>query len=227
MAVFYPWLDPFARLIVRISGEGSVSAVGRLEPIVARAGGAVALEASWRAILEVAHGVVEAGRRRLAGEAVRYQTAGQAIQRIEHFLESLSLETTDLGTIGPRFVRLSHALDHLTELDDDLGSIPPVACDWQPPPGFEAGAGALAAWIDATKDPEAEPAPAIFKALEEASKQLSAERKAGREKLLADVALQRAPAATARAGLDTLAWANGAVYHAWRLAESLRMASGK
>src|SRR5262249_1706645 len=28
-------------------------------------------------------------------------------------------------------------------------------------------------------------------------------------------------------GLDTLAWANGAVYHAWRLAESLRIASGK
>jgi len=69
--------------------------------------------------------------------------------------------------------------------------------------------------------------PAIFKAPEEASKQLSAERKAGREKLLADVALQRAPAATARAGLDPLAWANGAVYHAWRLAESLRIASGK
>jgi phosphate:Na+ symporter len=227
IAVFYPWLDPFARLIVRISGEGSTSAVGRLEPIVARAGGAVALEASWRAILEVAHGAVEASRRRLAREAVSYQPAGEAIQQIEHFLESLSLETTDLGTIGPRFVRLSHALDHLTKLDDDLGSIPPVADDWQPPPGFEAGVRALAAWLDATKDPEAEPAPAIFKALEEASKQLGAERKAGRDKLLADVALQRAPAATARAGLDTLAWANGAVYHAWRLAESLRIASGK
>jgi phosphate:Na+ symporter len=227
IAVFYPWLDPFARLIVRISGEGSASAVGRLEPAVARAGGAVALEASWRAILEVAHGAIDASRRHLAGEAVRYQPAGEAIQQIEHFLESLSLETTDLGTIGPRLVRLSHALDHLTELDDDLGSIPPVAGDWQPPPGFEAGVRALAAWLDATKDPEAEPAPAIFKALEEASKQLSRERKAEREKLLADVALQRAPAATARAGLDMLAWANGAVYHAWRLAESLRIASGK
>ena len=227
MAVFYPWLDPFARLIVRISGEGSASAVGRLEPTVARAGGAVALEASWRAILEVAQGAVEASRRRLGGETVRYQPAGEAIQQIEHFLESLSLETTDLGTIGPRLVRLSHALDHLTELDNDLGSIPPVAGDWQPPPGFEAGVRALAAWLDATKDPEAEPAPAIFRDLEEASKQLSAERKAGREKLLADVALQRVPVATARAALDALAWANGAVYHAWRLAESLRIASGK
>lgn len=227
IAVFYPWLEPFARLIVRVLGAGSASAVGRLEPAVARAGGAVALEASWRAILEVAHGAVEASRRRLIGEAVGYQPAGEAIQQIEHFLESLSLETTDLSTIGPRLVRISHALDHLTELDDDLGNIPPAAGDWQPPPGFEAAARTLAAWLEATKDPEAEPAPAVFRSLEGASKRLSAERKAEREKLLADVALQRAPAATARTGLDMLAWANGAVYHAWRLAESLRIASGK
>src|SRR5262249_14486782 len=78
IVVFYPWLDPFARFIVRISGEGSASAVGRLEPAVAQAGGAVVLEASWRAILEVAHGAVDASRRRLAGEAVTYHPADQA-----------------------------------------------------------------------------------------------------------------------------------------------------
>ena len=227
IVVFYPWFDPFARLIVRISGEGSASAVGRLEPAVAQAGGPVALEASWRAILEVAHGAVDAIRRWLAGEAVTYQPAGEAIRQIEQFLESLSLETTDLGTIGPRLVRLCHALDHLTELEDDLTRIPPTATNWQDPPPFQAGALALAAWIDATKEPEAEPAPAVFKALEDASKQVSAERKAGRHRILEEVALQRMPSATARAGLDTLAWANAALYHAWRLAESLRIASGE
>src|SRR6516162_6832351 len=227
IVVFYPLLDPFARLIVRISGEGSASAVGCLEPAVAQAGGPVALEASWRAILEVAHGAVDASRRRLAGEAVIYQPAGEAIRQIEQFLESLSLETTDLGTIGPRLVRLCHALDHLTELEDDLTHIPPTASDWQHPPAFEAGARALAAWIDATKEPEAQPAPAVFKALEDSSKQLSAERKTGRDRMLEDVALQRTPSATARAGLDTLAWANAVQYRAWRLAESLRIASGK
>ena len=35
-----------------------------------------------------------------------------------------------------------------------------------------------------------------------------------------------APTATARAVLETLAWADGTLYHAWRLAESLRAASG-
>jgi phosphate:Na+ symporter len=227
IVVFYPWLDHFARFIVRLAGEGSATAVGRLEPAVARAGGAVALEACWRAILEVAHGAVDASRRRLAGEAVAYRPAGQAIQQIEHFLESLSLETTDLRTIGPRLVRLCHALDHLTELEDDLTHIPPKASDWQPPPAFQAGAQALTAWLDATKEPEAEPGPAIFKALEDSSKQLSAERKSGREQILEDVALQRTPSAAAHASLDTLAWANGALYHAWHLAESLRIASGQ
>jgi phosphate:Na+ symporter len=227
IVVFYPWLDPFARLIVRISGEGSASAVGRLKPAVAQAGGPVALEASWRAILEVAHGAVDASRRRLAGEAVTYQPAGEAIRQIEHFLESLSLETTDLGTIGPRLVRLCHALDHLTALEDDLTRLPPTTGDWQPPPAFQAGAQALAAWLHATKDPQAQPAPAIFKSLEDASKQLNADRKTGRVKLLEDVALQRTPAATARAALDTLAWADAALYHAWRLTESLRTASGR
>ena len=134
-----------------------------------------------------------ASRRRLAGEAVTYQPAGEAIRRIEQFLESLSLETTDLGTIGPRLVRLCHALDHLTELEEDLTHIPPTAGGWQPPPGYRARARALAAWLDATKDPGAQPAPVIFQALEGSSKQLSAERKTGRDRILEDVALQRMP----------------------------------
>jgi phosphate:Na+ symporter len=227
IVAFFPWLDQFARLIVRFSGEDSPSAVSRLEPAVAQAGGPVALEAAWRAILEVAHGAVDATRCRLIGEAVTYKPAGEAVQHIEHFLESLSLETTDLGTIGPRLVRLCHALDHLTELDVDLSRIPPAVSDWQAPAAFAASAGALAAWLDATKDPAAEPAPAVFKALEDSSKQVSSERKTVRDEMLKDVALQRTPAATARAALDVLGWADAAQYHAWRLAESLRIASAK
>ena len=227
IAAFYPWIDHFSRFIVRISGKGSESAVSRLTPAVAEADGAVALEAAWRATLEVTQGAVDAVRRRLAGESVNYDPPVEAVQQIEHFLESLSLETTDLRTIAPRLVRLCHALDHLTELHDDLTRIPSAFSDWKPPAGFEAGAQALAAWLDATKDPEAAPDLAIFKAVEDASKQLSAERKTGREEMLEDVAMQRSPMATARAGVDTLVWADLALYRAWRLAESLRIAAGK
>jgi phosphate:Na+ symporter len=226
VAAFYPWLDAFSRLIIGISGKGSESAVSRLDPVLAEAGGGVALEAAWRATLEIAHGCVDAVRRRLAGESVRYEPPVEAIQQIDRFLESLSLETTDLSTIEPRLVRLCHALDHLNQLNDDLSRIPSCAAEWQSPAGFEAGARALAMWLNATKDPETTSGPAIFKALEDASKQLSTEREIGRDKMLEDVALQRVPISTARAGLETLAWADGALYHAWRLAESLRIASG-
>jgi phosphate:Na+ symporter len=224
---FYPWLDGFSRLIERLSGRGTETAVSRLDPVLAEAGGAVALEAAWRAILELAHGSVDAVRRRLIGEAVRYDPPVDAARQTEEFLESLSLETLDLGTFEPRLVRLCHALDHLNQLNDDLALIPPVTGDWQPPAGFQEGARALAAWIDIIQDPEAGPGTSVFKAMEDASKHLAEERKTSRDKILQDVALQRAPAETARSGLELFGWADGAVYHAWRLAESLRIASGK
>jgi phosphate:Na+ symporter len=223
--VFYPWLDAFASFIVRMSGAGRDTAVSRLDPTIAEAGAAVALEAAWRAILEIARDAVEAVGGRLAGATAKYDPPLEAVQRVEHFLESLPLETIDLGTIAPRLVRLCHALDHLAKLHDDLGRALPVVNDWHPPAGFGAGAQALAAWLEATKAPEVTVDPAIFEALKAASKQLGVERDAGREQLLQDVALQRIPAAPARAGLDTLAWADGALYHTWRLAESLEIAS--
>lgn len=73
----------------------------------------------------------------------------------------------------------------------------------------QAGAQALGGWLEATKEPkEALPDPSIFKAIEAASKQLSEERKTDRAKILEDIALQRTPMATARAALETLAWAD-------------------
>ena len=82
---FYPWLDGFSRFIERISGRGIETAVGRLDPVLAEAGGGVALEAAWRAIIELAHGAVDAVRGRLAGDidplhpAARGDAADRAI----------------------------------------------------------------------------------------------------------------------------------------------------
>jgi phosphate:Na+ symporter len=226
VAAFFPWLESFSRFIIKISGKGAESAVALLEPTLAEAGGPVALEAAWRAILEIAHGSVDALRRRLAGEAFHYDPPFDAVRQTEHFLESLSLDTLDLRTIEPRLVRLCHAVDHLTGLQDDLQQSPQVDNGWPLPGGFATGARALAGWLDATRDPEAASDPAISLDLENAAKQISAERKAGRDRILEDVAVQRMPAATARGLIETLAWADGALHRAWRLAESLRIASG-
>src|SRR5208282_4222946 len=224
---FYPWLDGFSRLIERISGTGAETALSRLDPVLAEAGGAVALEAAWRAILELAHGSIDAVRGRLAGDPVGYDPPLEAARKTEQFLESLSLETLDLAAFEARLVRLCHALDHLNQLNEDLTRSPAEVSDWQRPASFGEGAGALALWLDATKVPETAPGPSIFEAMEDASKRLAAERQTGRDKMLQDVALQRTPAETARNVLEMLAWADSALYHAWRLAESLRIAAGR
>lgn len=227
VVAFYPLIDRFAQLVVRISGTGSESAIGRLEPALAEAGGAIALEAAWRAILEVAQGAVAGVRDSLAGQPVRYTPPPDAVQQVDHFLESLSLETTDLGTIGPRLVRLCHALDHLTRLHDHLARIPSAASGMQVPAGLQAGADALEAWLAATTDPAKPPDQTVFTALQGASQQLTAECRASREQTLEDIAQRRVPTAAARAFLDRLAWADRALYHAWRLAEALKTASGE
>src|SRR5262249_48963401 len=115
---FYPWLNQYSNFIVKISGKGTVSAVSRLGPAMANAGGSIALEAAWRAQLEIARRVIAVVERRLAGQLVRYDSQIESIKQVEDFLESLSLETTDLHSFGPRLVRLCHGLDHLTHLDE-------------------------------------------------------------------------------------------------------------
>ena len=227
VAAFFPWLDGFSRLVARIAGGGAESAVGRLDPILAEAGGAVAIEAAWRAVLEIARQSVDAVRHRLAGEAVHYDPPVEDAQQTERFLEQLSLETLDLHAIEPRLVRLCHALDHLGQLHDDLGEVARPAGEWRPSTDVETATQALGRWLGTTEDPDAPPDPAVFTALADAAERFSGQRKLVRDKLLEDTALQRVPAVAARAELDALAWADRTLHHAWRLAESLRTASGK
>lgn len=224
--VFYPWLDAFARFIVKLTGKGADTAVSRLDPTLAEAGGAVALEAVWRAILELARGAVDVVRRRLAGEGAAYEPSVDSVRQIEQFLETLSLETLDLGAMEPRLVRLCHAVDHLRRLHEALQAIPAATVGWTPPSGFDAGAQALADWLGAQKEPPGPVDAAIVDAIEAASARLAAEAKASREKILEDIALQRLPASAAQNMLDSLSWAESSLHRAWRMTSSLNVAAG-
>jgi phosphate:Na+ symporter len=228
IAVFYPFIDRFSALLTRVvPGAGSESAIRHLEPAVASAGAPVALEAVWRATLEIGRRAIDATRRSLIGESVTEEPDVRSVEQIEQFLESLSLETTDLATFGPRLIRLTHALDHLTGLHEDLAHVPAAASGWQRPETFDAGARALDAWFAATEDPEANLDPAILGVIEDASKRLTADAASGRAQALEDLALQRGDPAVARGALTSLAWSDGAFHHAWRLAASLEAASGR
>jgi phosphate:Na+ symporter len=147
------------------------------------------------------------------------------VRKIEHFLETLSLETLDRGALEPRLVRICHAIDHLKQLHEDLTKIPPPLAALPSPASFGAAARALEAWLETQKVAPTAFDPAILDAIESASVQTAAENRAGREKILEDIALQRTPASTAEKMLETLSWADSATYHAWRMAKSLSIAS--
>lgn len=214
------WLDAFSRFIVRISGAGAESAVSRLDPALAAAGGAVALEVARRALLELSRPPVDIVRRRLSGEAATYAST-EPVRQLEHFVESLSLETLDLGAFEQRLVRICHALDHLNRLQFDLIDRPPVGVDFPPAPSFTASAQALEATSSMRPATRARP---LDRRLSRQSGMLRIWSR-GLHELLEDVALPRVSTRTARNVLEALSCADGAVYHVWRLAESLRSAA--
>lgn len=224
IVVFFPFLGRLADLVTGVIAGGRQTAVQHLDPRIAEAGGSVALEAAYRAVLELSRDAFDAVRRRLAGMAAPYEPPREALRETARFLESLSLETTDLGTIAPRLVRLVHALDHLTALHGDFLDPPPASPE-RPRRAARAGAEALGIWLDATADPGVAPAWEVNAALEAAAAQARSERDAGRQQLLEQIALHRMPMDTARARIESLHWTNDALYHAWRLSESLRLAS--
>jgi hypothetical protein len=112
----------------------------------------------------------------------------------------------------------------LNQLHLDLVQRPPSGTGVPPPSIFAASTQALAAWLDATRDLRTSVEPAVIAAIEDAAHLVAEERRIS-DKLLEDVALQRVSTRTARNALEALSWADRAVYHVWRLAESLRTAS--
>lgn len=225
VAVFFPWLDSFARFIERLSGAGGDTAVARLEPALSEAGGPVALEAAWRATVEVARSAIDAVCRRLAGERAGFPSADDAIGRIDHFLESLSLDAIDPASVEPRLVRLCHAVDHLKRLAEILTTGPTIASGWTPPPSIGAGAQALGAWLHAIEDPASTVPTSVFDEISAASSRLATDRKAGREKILEAVARQQTTVASGDERMEALLSADRALHHSWRLIDSLRIAS--
>ena len=71
--IFLPWLKSFSRLIEKIIGRREVSAVDRLGKTLASAGGAVALESAWRALVEMSAAVLRALELRTKGKAATVQ----------------------------------------------------------------------------------------------------------------------------------------------------------
>src|SRR5690606_5815819 len=158
----------------------------------------------------------------LAGEGVSAKDRAEPLRTAAGFVESLRFEGTDPVDYPERRVRLWHALDHLSRLSRDLSSVPPPAAGREDSTAAARFTTALAAWIDVNT------APAVRRdsvaVLAESSAAFAAERKRRRERLLESVARGELRTTDAMAGLERVRWTDGALYHAWRLADSLRAA---
>jgi len=229
--LFYPWIGGFARAIEWATGRGRISAVARLDPTLARASGPVALEAAWRALVDLTVSALQPLRSRLAigeGDANDLLPDWHTARA---FIENLRFEGTDPGATPQRRVRLWHALDHLGRLLKDLGE--PTPPRGQAPPADAATAEAtrqaieaIDAWTAAaTHEFHDQPTDPVA-AMEAASHHLAASRKSARASLLEKVALGQWQTAHAMAELDRIRWTDGAFYHAWRLVHSLHGAAG-
>ncbi|WP_281805399.1 Na/Pi cotransporter family protein [Methylocystis echinoides] len=221
VVVFFPWLDRYARFIVNMTGKGTETAVSRLEPTLAQAGGPIALEAAYRALLDLSRETVEAVSKRLEGESAPFEPPQDSLRQIERFIETLSLETLDSAEMEGRLVRLVHAIDHLKQVQDDLEKAPATA-NGPPLPAGVAGARALTDWLAHCGQQSGE---AAVGAIDVASREMEAQRKSAREAILVSVARQETTTTTADQTLQSLQWSDEALQHCARLIDALQSAS--
>jgi phosphate:Na+ symporter len=215
--LFFPWLNGFARLVQWMTGRGKVSAVGRLDDTVAQAGGPVAMEAAWRALVDLSGNALRALADRGTGKPQPPAELQTDIQKVGDFIHGLRFEATDPQSMSDRRVRLWHALDHLRQLGADLA---------EPDNGVRVGEIAdarkpIEMWLAWAGGRSAGGGEAAVLELARCSERFAASRKTRRAELLDHLGRGDARPEETMASLETMRWLDGAYYHAWRLADSL------
>lgn len=225
VVLFFPWIRFFAKAIEWITGRGKVSAVSRLDPVLAKAGGPVAMEAAWLALMETGEGVLRQLKAMVAGGEIEKRDFRNELESIAGFVESLRFEGTDSMTFAGRRVRVWHALDHLNKLVEDLETSPGSVLA-QADDATAMGSQAIGSWLASIAAPAAGEEDPVEE-MGYAAKMIAAERKERRADLLEKVALGQIKTVEANKELIRLRWTDGAFYHAWRMANALRDAAGK
>ncbi len=229
LAIFYPWMDAYARLIESITGRGRISAVSRLDPTLAKAGGSIALEASWRAMAEITNAAFEYLQARIDNIPATPPDSAAELSHVGDFItESGRHHGGDDEALAARRLRVSHAYDHMVRLAEDFAVPPtPLPTDEETQNAVTLAHDALDAWIAWTaENPDARGKPPVA-ALRKASETVRDIRKARRGRILRDLAAGRTQPGSANQELESFRWLNGAIYHAWRLASSMHQSMGE
>ena len=224
--LFFPWLGGFARSIEWLTGRREISAVARLEPMLAKAGGPVAMEAGWRALVEVTRSAFGVLAARSSGKPSRDMEWEAELPLIADFIGKLRFEGTEAQSMPDRRTRLWHAMDHMRKLADNLAE---AVNHWEhvaPAEEIRHGIEALEAWRAWAANPSAGSDEAAVAALADCSSRFAALRKSRRAELLEQLGRGASRPEAAMVTLETLRWLDGCYYHAWRLADSIHQAAG-
>lgn len=222
IALFFPWIGTYAHLIEWLTGRGKISAVSRLDSTVAKAGGAVAIEAAWHAVHETAHDVLLHLKTLISGQDSAPRDFQAELDQIATFVESLTFEGTEPTSFADRRIKLWHALDHLSKLIEVLEKPTGIAFS-QDHIILTSARQALDHWLaDPSAPPADEKGSEPSAELESISKTIAEERRQKRAELLHKVALNQLKPNQANSELARFRWLDSAFYHTWRLVNSLK-----
>jgi len=225
--LFFPWMGAYARAIEWMTGRGKISAVSRLDPTLAKAGGSIALEASWRAMTEIATESFAHVQARINNTPSPQPETATELTHIGDFIMDSGRSGADDNPLSARRLRVLHAYDHMDRLVEDF-ELPHVALsdDEATQQTVELVHNALADWIAWSREDAATRGAPPVEMLEQASNAARDLRKSRREIILRALADGQAQPANATRELESLRWLKSATYHAWRVADSLRLSMG-
>ncbi len=226
--VFFPWMGAYARAIEWMTGRGRISAISRLDPTLAKAGGSIALEASWRAMAEIAGDAFCGIQARMKNSVAPRSETATELTHVGDFIMESGRGGGDDDPLSARRLRVLHAYDHMARLAEDF-DLPHVALsDYERTRAtVKLADEALQAWIVWSREDAKARGEAPVSQLEAASIAVRDLRKARRDQILRSLADGQAQPLSATRELESLRWLNGAIYHAWRVADSLRQSMGE
>lgn len=137
VALFLPWVHPFARLVERLlPDEPGDALTARLDNSMLSIP-SVALEASARALEQITLRLLDVYDEMLSGQGVdtrhgKLSHAGQALDEIYRFVGRIELPAKDARTSEQRLAQL-HALDHLMRFRTRLTDLSQAAVDLTEP----------------------------------------------------------------------------------------------
>lgn len=245
VAMLFPAIGPFSRLIERIIPERRTGPTRFLSAAVAAAG-PVGTEAARRALILILADLATIARRTLAAGSLGTRSredlahAEQAVSQVTRFVHQIATHEVDDNDIR-RLAELMHAADHLDRLASDIrghDDITPASVSATPdmPDALREIDSRLRAILDDIAQHAEEGVREGFAARDDSDKaaalaafsaQIARVRTDERAATLRAAAAGRMDPAEAAARIDTLLWLDGLVYHLWRAVHHLASAAAE